>query len=139
MSAVSAPGFLRRTPRRRPATRPARPGPPVGWTSGSTDPIDIVAPDRFSTAVLLDFAAPLFPAEIVPGPGYVVRLQPPAGPGWVLELVSLVDRWLDYVQLPGAKLRYGGRSYLIRASTDIAQFATATESSAAPSADGSTS
>ena len=109
-----------------------RPIPPTAWDAGSArPPVEIVAPDRYCTTVLLEYAGPLFSAEIVPGDGWIVRLQPPAETGWVLELLSLVERWLEYVRLPCVKVLYGGRSYLIRTSTDIAQLTTAPESAPA--------
>ena len=100
---------------RRPALDETLPTAPTAW---STQPIEIVAPDRYCTALLLECAAAVFPAEIVSGSGWIVRLQPPNGPGWVLELLSLVERWLESARLPCAKVLYGGRSYLIRAATD---------------------
>jgi hypothetical protein len=65
----------------------------------------------------------LFQAEIVSGSAWIVRLQSPTGGGWALEFLSLVERWLESAPLPCAKVLCGGRSYLIRASTDVAQFA----------------
>jgi hypothetical protein len=105
--------------------RRARPSLPTPWDSERVQPVDVVAHDPYCTSLLLEYAAPLFPAEIVSGSAWVVRLQPPTGRGWVLELLSLVERWLESVPLPCAKVLYGGRSYLIRTSTDIAQFRTA--------------
>jgi hypothetical protein len=103
----------------------------TAWNSESTQPVDVVANDPYCTSLLLEYAAPLFPAEIVSGLMFpaeivsgsacVVRLQPPTGGGWVLELLSLVERWLESARLPCAKVLYGGRSYLIRTSTGIAQ------------------
>jgi hypothetical protein len=58
----------------------------------------------------------LFPAEIVSGSAWIVRLLPRTGGAWVLELLSLVERWLESAPLPCATVRCGGRSYLIRAS-----------------------
>lgn len=80
-------------------------------------PIEVVAPDSYCSTLLLEQAHPFFPAEIVSGSAWIVRLQPPSGRGWVLELLALVERWLDSVPLPCAKVLYGGRSYLIRAPT----------------------
>ena len=62
----------------------------------------------------------MFPVEILRGPGSIVRLHPPAGAEWVLELLALVERWLDSIPLPCTKMFYGGRSYLLRASPGIA-------------------
>jgi hypothetical protein len=89
-------------------------------------PVEIFAPDRRSTDLLLEYAAPLFPAELAPGAVWIVRLQPPpTGGGWAVEFLSLVRRWLEAARLPCANVLYDGRSYLIRASTDVAQFARA--------------
>ncbi|HLX32937.1 MAG TPA: hypothetical protein VKR79_09265 [Gaiellaceae bacterium] len=82
--------------------------------------VEIVAPDLECAAVLLEYASPLFPAEIAPGTRSTVRLQPPqAGARWVIELLALVDRWLEAVPLPCANLFYGGRNYLIRSATHV--------------------
>lgn len=104
--------FLRRGRKRPPADGGEHPSPPG---ASNVEPIEIVAPDRYCTAVLLEYAGRSFPAEIVAGPGWVVRLQPPARPEWVFELLALVERWLEYAGLPCAKVRYSGRSYLIGA------------------------
>ena len=83
-------------------------------------PVEIVAPDQLSTALLLEYAAPLFPAELVSGTSWIVRLEPPpAGGKWVAELLALLERWLESTHLPSADVHYGGRSYLIRASTGV--------------------
>lgn len=118
---------LKRGRKRVSARRRARLSLPTAWNPESIQPVDIVAHDLYCTSLLLEYAAPLFPAEIVSGSAWVVRLQPPTGGGWVLELLSLVERWLESARLPCAKVLYGGRSYLIRTSTDIAQSRTATE------------
>jgi hypothetical protein len=110
--------FLKRGPTRRTVAGGA-----------SAKPIQIFAPDRYSTDLLLEHAAPLFPAEIAPGLVWSVRLQPPTGGGWVLELLSLVQRWLESARLPWANVLYDGRTYLIRPSTEVAEFAAAAESS----------
>jgi len=105
-----------------------------------SQPIEIIAPDRYCTTVLLEHAAELFPAEVVSDidaldgidpvdrSAWIVRLEPPPGRDWALELLSLVERWLESCRLPCAKVLYGGRSYLIRASTDGAWFQAAAES-----------
>ena len=120
---TQAPGlpFLRRGGK-PPAPGEARPSLPSAWTSASAQPIEIVAPDRRCGTLLLECAAPMFLAEIVSGPALIVRLQPPVGGGWVLELLALLERWLESCRLPCAKLLYGGRSYVIRASAEVAQF-----------------
>ena len=60
--------------------------------------VEIVAPDGYSAALLQDYAAPSFLAEIVGNPGWIVRFHSPsAGGDWVVELLALVDRWLKSV------------------------------------------
>ena len=87
-------------------------------------PIEIFAPDRYATDLLLLYAAPLFPAEVSPGFVWIVKLQPPAtGGGWVVELLSLVQRWLESARLPWANVLYDGRRYLIRPSTEVVRSA----------------
>ncbi len=103
--------------------RRPRPSPRTAWTSEGLHRIDIIAPDPECAALLLEYATPLFPAEVVSGSSTpVVRLQPPAGAGWVIELLSLVERWLETTPLPCAEVLYGGRSYLVRAPLDLARF-----------------
>jgi hypothetical protein len=118
---VHALPLVRRTLRRRPAARRPRPSPRTAWTSEGLHRVDIVAPDLACAALLLDYATPVFPAEVVSSTTLLVRLQPPAGPGWVIELLSLVDRWLESTRHPSATVLYGGRSYLIRTPLDLAQ------------------
>ena len=92
--------------------------------SWSVEPIEIVAPDQYCAALLVDHAAPLFPAEIVHDSGWIVRLQPPpTGWSWVSALVSLVEDWLESVPLPCVKVLHGGRDYLFRAPSGLAQAA----------------
>ena len=91
--------------------------PSAAWGPNVAQHIEIVAPDQLSTALLLEYAAPMFPAEHVSGTSWIVRLQPPpTGGKWVIELLSLVERWLESARLPSANVVYGGRSYLIRSS-----------------------
>jgi hypothetical protein len=133
MTAAPALPRLKRVGKRTTALGGARPSPPTAWTSESAQPIEIVAHDRYCTALLLEYAAPLFPVEIVSGTAWTVRLQTPAGGGWVLELLALVERWLESARLPCAKLLYGGRSYLVRAAPDAARSRASAESSNASS------
>jgi hypothetical protein len=111
-----------------------RPPPPAACVAGSgssvtrsserDQAVEVVTPDRHCADLLLEFAAPMVPAELVPGAGWTVRLHPPpAGRGgwWMLEVLSLLDRWLDSVPLPCTRVLYGGRSYLIRSSIETAQ------------------
>ncbi|MGZ4360562.1 MAG: hypothetical protein ACXVZW_12390 [Gaiellaceae bacterium] len=114
MSIAPALPFLRR---RGTASSPRRPIPPQGWGQSSVQAVEIFAPDRPLSDLLIEFAAPLFRAEIVPGCVWIVRVQPPsADTGWVLELLSLLERWLHAVNLPWVTVVYDGRSYLIRAA-----------------------
>jgi hypothetical protein len=129
MSAAPALPRLKRPAKRTTAREGARPNPPTAWTSERPQAIEIVAHDRYCTALLLEYAAPLFPVEIVSGTAWIVRLQTPAGGGWVLELLALVERWLESARLPCAKLVYGGRSYLVRAAPDAARSRAAAGSS----------
>jgi hypothetical protein len=122
VSAAPAPSSLKRTLRRRPTARSEGPTPRTAWSSEGLHRVEIVAPDPECAALLLEYASPLFPAELITGPELIVRLQPPsAEPGWVIELLTLVERWLETAPLPCAKLLYGGRSYLIRSSTHLRQ------------------
>jgi hypothetical protein len=98
--------------------------------TANVQPIEIVAPDRDCTALLLEHAASVFPAEIVSGSVWTVRLHPPTGASWVPELLTLVERWLEAAQLRDTNVLYGGRSYLIRASTELAEFRAETDSHA---------
>lgn len=113
MHGAHTPAFLVGDKRTR-APRPARPRQATLWSSERAKPVEIVAHDEYCTALLLEHATPFFPAEIVSGPAWIVRVQPPAGGGRVLELLSLVERWLEAARLPCAKVLYGDRSYLVR-------------------------
>jgi len=86
-------------------------------SSESAQPVEVVTPDRYCADLLLEFATPIVPAELLPGEALIVSLQPPLaarGGWWVLEVLALLDRWLESVPLPCAKVLYGGHSYLIR-------------------------
>jgi len=94
---------------------------PATLTFDGVEAVEIVAPDRYCATLLLRCAAPMFPAKLVSGPGWVVRFQQPLTEGpWVIELLALVERWLASAPLPCAKLRRGDRSYLIRGPLDAA-------------------
>ena len=124
MVVAPAPPFLKRGWKRGPDSGRARSRSATTLSSNNAHPVEIFAPDRYWADLLLEYAAPLFPAEIAPGLVWKVRLQPPATEsGWALELLSVVQRWLAAAKLPWVTVLYGGRSYLIRPSTDIAQFA----------------
>jgi hypothetical protein len=98
--------------------------------------VEIVAPDRFCADLLVEYAAPLFRAEIVSGPAWVISLQPlPTATGWVPDLLALVERWLESVPLPCTTVLYGGRSYLIRTTTSIARLADAVRVASTPIAE----
>ena len=94
---------------------------PASLTFDSVDVLEIVAPDRYCAMLLLEHAEALFPAELVPGPAWIVRFQaPPAGGDWVTDLLRLVERWLAAAPIPCATMRRGGHSYLIRGPLDAA-------------------
>ena len=98
------------------------PSSPSGWNFDHVSAVEIVAPDRYCAALLLDHATTRFPAEIVSGPEWVVRFQPPAtGRGWVVELLALIEGWLQSAPLPCAKVRHGDHDYLVRAPNKVAQ------------------
>jgi len=124
MSAAPARSLLTRTPRRRGAARPKRPSPRTAWSSEGLHRVEIVAPDPECAALLLEYVSPHFRAKLISGPKLLLRLEPPSTePGWMIELLTLVERWLESVPLPCASVLYGGRSYLIRSSTHVAQLA----------------
>jgi hypothetical protein len=113
--------------RRRSVPHGARLDPPTASSSESVQPVEIVVHDRDSTRILLEYAAPVFPAEVVSGSAWTVRLQPPTEGSWIPELLSLILRWLESARLPCAKVVYGGRSYLIRTSPDIGRASAVTD------------
>lgn len=122
MSAAPASSSLKRTLSRRAAAGPERPTPRTAWSSEGLHRVEIIAPDPDCAALLLEYASPLFPTELITGPELILQLQPPAAQaGWVIELLALVERWLASAPLPCARLLYGGRSYLIRSSTHLSQ------------------
>ena len=93
---------------------------PAGRATGPHR-VEVVVPDQECAALLLWYAMPVFPADLVAGSPLKVRLHPPRNhTGWVIELLALVERWLESAPLPCAKVLYGGRSYLIRAPLDLA-------------------
>jgi hypothetical protein len=107
-------------------------GPATARSSEGVHPVEIVVHDRDSTRILLECAAPLFPAKVVSGSAWTVRLQPPTEGRWIPQLFSLILRWLDSARLPCAKVLYGGRSYLILISPDIARSSTIIDITSAP-------
>ena len=76
--------------------------------------VEVVAPDGYSAALLVEFVAPFFYAVVSDASGFVVRLRPPAGPGSALRVRLLVESWLQAVPLPCATVIHEDRSYLIR-------------------------
>jgi hypothetical protein len=94
---------------------------PTSLTFDGVEAVEIVAPDRYCAMLLLRYAVPTFPAELVSGRDWIVRFQPPpTGGDWVTDLLALVERWLVYAPIPRAKMRRGNRSYLIRGPLDAA-------------------
>ncbi len=125
---TSAPPPTKHRLSRRPTGRRARRSPRRAWSFDGLHRVEIVAPDIECAALLLEYASPVIPARLVAGAAPIVRLEPPPNdPGWVIELLAVVERWLDAAPLPCAKLFYGGRSYLIRSSTHVAQFVAVTD------------
>src|SRR5580765_5304237 len=119
--AFPVPSFLNRAIRRRSSIRRDRGSPHTVWAGGEgRHRVEVVAPDPDCAALFVEYASPLFPAEVAPGTSATVRLQPPiAGTRWVIDLLALVERWLEELQLPSVDLVYGGRSYLVRSSTHV--------------------
>ena len=123
MSDPPAVTVLTRKPGRRsyhgPDPAPPTPAAPATLAFDGVEAVEIVAPDRLCATLLLDYAAPMFPAELVPGPPWLVLFQPPPNGGeWVIDLLTVVERWLASAPIPCAKMRRGGRSYLIRGPLD---------------------
>jgi hypothetical protein len=97
------------------------PAAPATLTFDGVEAVEIVTPDRQCATLLLGYAAPMFPAELVSGPPWLVRFQPPPNGGeWVIDLLTVVERWLASAPIPCAKMRRGGRNYLIRGPLDAA-------------------
>jgi len=121
MSAAPVPSFLKRAIRRRSTVRGDRGSPNTAPTgSAGLHRVEVVAPDPKGAALLVAYAAPLFPAAIAPGTSTTVHLQPPVGGGrWVIDLLALVERWLEAAPLSHAEVGYGGRNYLIRSSSRV--------------------
>ncbi len=119
--ALPVPSFLNRAISRRFTIRRERSSPHTAWAGREgLHRVEVVAPDRECAALFVEYASPLFPAEIASGTPATVRLQPPTGGArWVIDLLAVVERWLEAVPLPSVDLMYGGRSYLIRSSTHV--------------------
>ena len=124
MSVSPVPSFLKRAISRRSTIRLVRPSPHPAWPGGEgLHRVEVVAPDPECAALFLAYASPLFPAAIAPGAPATVHLHPPiADTGWVVELLAVVERWLEAARLPCANLIYGGRDYLIRSSNHLEDF-----------------
>jgi hypothetical protein len=132
MSAAPAPPPAKHRLSRRLPGRTARRRARPAWSFDGLHRVEIVAPDPECAALLLEYASPVLPAQLVAGAPTIVRLEPlPSDPGWVIEILAVVERWLEAVPLPCARLFYGGRSYLIRSSTHVAQLVAATGPTAA--------
>jgi hypothetical protein len=100
---------------------PPTPAVRTTLTFDGVEAVEIVAPDRYCAELLLGYAESVFPAKLVPGPTWIVRFQPPpTGGDWVADLLALVERWLASAPIPCARMRRGGRSYLIRGPLDAA-------------------
>ena len=124
MSISPASSFLKRAIGGRSPVRRDRRNGNAAWAGGEgLHRIEVVAPDPTCAALFVEYASPLFPAEFAPGTPATVRLQPPlGGTRWVIDLLALVERWLEAVPLPSVDLTYGGRSYLIRSSNHVEDF-----------------
>jgi len=72
MTIAPAPSYQKREQKRALTADRARSSAPTATSRSSenTHPIEIVAPDRYCTVLLLGYAAPSFEAEIVSGPGW---------------------------------------------------------------------
>ena len=93
-------------------------GQAVPWDFDGVAAVEIVTPDEYCASLLVAQAVPLFPAEILSGPGWIVRFEAPSSGGkWIVDLLALVECWLSSVPLPCAKASRDGRSYLIRDPT----------------------
>lgn len=113
---------LARAGNSRRTARSARERRSVGLGFNGVETVEIVAPDLYSAALLVGYAAASFACEIVPGSAWVVRLERSmTGGDWMVELLSLVERWLKSVPLPCVKALHDDRRYLIRASSQGAQ------------------
>lgn len=89
--------------------------------SGPSHTVEIIVPDEYCAALLLEHAESRFPARIVHENDWVVRLRPALdGADWVVDLFALLERWLALAPLPCVTLRYGGRRYLLRAPSGTA-------------------
>ena len=122
MTEAPALSFLGQVGSNRTAAGSARESRPRGLSFDGVEAVEIVAPDLYSAALLVGYAAPSFLSEIVPGSAWIVRFEPSTpGGDWVVELLSLVERWLESVPLPCAKALHDDRRYLIRASSHGAQ------------------
>lgn len=115
MTGAPALSVLERVGRRLPAPGGAQSSPRTAGSFEGVEAVEIVVPDRYCAILLLEHAAPLFPAQLVFGSELIVRLlPPPSGGEWVLELLALVERWLESAPLPRDS---GDDEYLAPAST----------------------
>jgi hypothetical protein len=122
---TEAPGLplLKRVERPPPVPRSTRTTPAPVPSIESSKPVEIVAPDDYCATLLLEDAVRFFPAELVHGSGWIVRLHPPPGAEWALLLFSILEGWMDSIPLPCTKVLYGDKSYLIHATAGTHQTA----------------
>jgi hypothetical protein len=122
MTEAPALPFLGRVGSKRTAAGSAREIGSRDLSFDGVEAVEIVAPDLYGAALLVGYAAPSFLSKIVPGSAWIVRFEPSTpGGDWVVELLSLVERWLKSVPLPCAKTLHDDRRYLIRPPTHGAQ------------------
>jgi hypothetical protein len=127
--------FLIRGGQHRAAPRRRRPDALTAWGSENVESVEVVTPDGYASALLIEYVGSWYPAQILTGKSWSVRLEGgPAGGEWVFEVFALVERWLEAVPLPCAKVRYGGSTYLIRASPGSQPFAEEPNVTPAPAA-----
>ncbi len=106
----------------QPEARPGRLKPPTDEAQARPhpQPIEITAPDRYTTTLLLEYASPLFTTELISDNTWTVRLHPPRHQPWALQLLALLDRWLHSARLPHTNVHYNGHDYEIRATAAAA-------------------
>ena len=96
----------------------------VAWSPERNQPVEIVTPDQYLRRPAVGVRRPDRSCRARSGRWLDRRAAgAPAGTGgcWMLEVLSLLDRWLESVPLPCATVFYGGHSYLIRSSIETAQ------------------
>lgn len=59
------------------------------WEFDGVEAVEIVTPDEYSAGLLVEQAMPPFPADVLAGPGWIVRFEvPPSGGKWVVDLLA---------------------------------------------------